>query len=102
MQKFNRTNKILQRLESKQQGKMNKSYALIEFEQQKSKESILRPDSRLFGIKIGTGLCKTDDADHKTSLVLQNIPWGTQCRDLVSFLNKISLDSKLDVTIDLP
>ena len=61
----------------KKNEKLNKSYALIKFKQQGSKNYCLSHDMRLFGMRIGAYLCHTEDADKKTSIVLNNLPWGT-------------------------
>lgn len=69
--------------------KLDRSYALLEFEDQASKEKALIPEMRVFGMKLGKNMCMTDDADYKLTLICNNVHWGAS---LEKFCEKINLE----------
>lgn len=67
--------------------RFNKSVALIEFEKHEDKLKTLRVDFRNLGINISKNICKIDDLDYKRTLVINNIPYGSEIEEIVEFLN---------------
>lgn len=74
------TERILRRLESRNEHHLNKSYVLFRFVDYASKEKLLSPDMRLFGWnQQRNGLnVRFDDAIEKKSIILNGLPWGTK------------------------
>ena len=62
---------------------------LLNFESAETKQRSLLPDLRLFGFRVGSIQCGIEDADVKTSILVQNIVWGTELGHVVDFLNNV-------------
>lgn len=69
---------ILNKIEQKKNQKLDRSYALVEFSNDKIKNDSILADLRLFGFKIGSIHCNIEDADLKTTIMVYNIVWGTE------------------------
>lgn len=46
-------------------------------------------DFRLFGTLICKNLCRIEDADHKLSIILNGIPYGTETLELFEYINRL-------------
>lgn len=82
------TDSILSKIEFLKGKRLNKSYALIKFKYIEDKQKAMSQDLRLFGLRIGQHMSRMDDADYKTSIILQNIQWGCKLQHLMDFINE--------------
>jgi hypothetical protein len=87
--KLKKTDKLLGSLKKKKDKKLNKSYALVEFYDEKDKAKALLTDFRVFGIRIDEYTCRMDDADFKLTLVCNNVRWGAPLSKFQTFLNDV-------------
>jgi hypothetical protein len=72
------TDNMLSKLHKKSSDKkLNRSYALIEFENYEAKVKALSTDFRVFGILLDDTICNIEDADYKLTLICNNIHWGS-------------------------
>ena len=85
---FNNSENIIGSIEEGRRKKLDKSYALVKLESYESKQKLIRPDLRAFGILINGNLCKVEDADHKISLSLYNLPYGISVKEVCEFQNE--------------
>lgn len=68
---------------------MDKSYALVEFDSMEAKKKTLIPELRVFGFKLGNNMLAIDDADHKITLVCNNVHWGASFKNFKQALNDV-------------
>ena len=87
--KLKKTDKLLGNLKKKKDKKLNKSYALIEFYDEKDKAKALLTDFRVFGIRVDEYTCRIDDADFKLTLVCNNVRWGAPLSKFQEFINEV-------------
>ncbi|KAL4471643.1 hypothetical protein ABPG74_008536 [Tetrahymena malaccensis] len=83
-----RTEKILEKIQSKREKKFNRSYAMIKFKTYGQKEKVLSQDIRLFGIQNFNEMFYFDDADYKRTLIITKIPWGIKIDYLINKINQ--------------
>jgi hypothetical protein len=76
-------------LSEKKNTKLDKSYALVEFESSESKAKALIPELRVFGFKFGSSMVTMDDADYKVTLLCNNVHWGANLKNFTSHLNEV-------------
>lgn len=84
---FNSSKKIIANLQNNKEKKLNKSFAFIKFKDMESKIKSIQPDTRVLGFHVFNNLCKLEDVDYKTSIVINNIAYGTPIEDLCEFVN---------------
>lgn len=89
-----KTEKILAKIKEKSSKKLDKSYALIEFENYESKQKALLTELRVFGLQISGNMCFTDDADYKLTLMCNNVHWGASLEKFCDFLNEKLKEAK--------
>jgi len=97
------TKKILASLKAKANLRLDKSYALIELENEEAKKKALVPDLRIFGMHIDGRMCMVDDADHKLTINCYNVHWGSTLKSFTTYINKIFEDNNLlDLRVEIP
>lgn len=85
---FNNSENIIGSIEEGRRKKLDKSYALVKLDSKESKQKLIRPDLRAFGVMVNNNLCKVEDADYKISLSLYNLPYGISVKEVCDFLNE--------------
>lgn len=68
--------------------RLSKSFALVEMDSYESKQKLLRPDTRVFGIYVGGNMASVEDADMKLTITLSGIPYGTQLKTIFHFIQE--------------
>ena len=86
---FQAANFIIESVERGRQRRLAKSYVLVEFEDEATKNKVLAEDFRVLGINLADSLCKAEDLDYKRSLVLCNFPYGSDTQQVHIFLNDV-------------
>lgn len=92
--KMKKTEKILAKIKEKSSKKLDKSYALIEFENYESKQKALLTELRVFGLQIAGNMCFTDDADYKLTLMCNNVHWGASLEKFCECINEKLIGAK--------
>lgn len=101
--KMDVTKKILSRIKAKANLRLDKSYALIELADEATKKRALSPDLRIFGMHIDGRMCMIDDADHKLTINVYNVHWGSTLKNFCTFVNKVFQDNNLlDLQLEIP
>lgn len=67
--------------------RFRKSYALIEMDTYEQKMSLITPSTRVFGIYLEDKCSKVEDADYKTYLYIDNLPYGYKMSKIIEKLN---------------
>lgn len=60
---------------------------MVEFDSMEGKTKALIPELRVFGFKLGNNMLAMDDADHKITLVCNNVHWGASFKRFKNALN---------------
>ena len=87
--KLEKTAKILKKMKEKDDRRLDRSYALIEFSSYEEKQKALTEDMRVFGILVKGKLCNVDDADYKLTLTCYNVHWGSYLKDFCAKINQV-------------
>lgn len=83
---FRPTDKLIGSIEKRRMKRLSKSFALVELDSYESKQKLLRPDIRVFGIYVGGTMACVEDADLKLTITLSGIPYGTQLKSIFGFI----------------
>lgn len=87
-------------IELAQWNRLRKSYALVEVKDAETKKNFLREDLRVLGILVNGYQCLVEDADHKHSLLIYQVPYGIETYDFVDMINQLL--SPLNIQLQKP
>lgn len=87
-------------IELAQWNRLRKSYALVEVKDAETKMNFLREDLRVLGILVNGYQCLLEDADHKHSLLIYQVPYGIETYDFVDSMNQLL--SPLNIQLQRP